>query len=154
MAALIGAITAGALAWLLVVLAAAAGAPMPVAGPLVRVRGIAIYQGTDKLRAAFGLESATIEVVEIVGPIIVTALITGVGRLAGLVAIVICALGGTLALAAQRGTEPASAGPLARGCKPGYTAQRSSTLPGCESICTWSRVNFTTLVASAVTHVP
>jgi MFS family permease len=93
-------------AWLLIVLAAAAGVPMPVAGPLVRARWTKIYQGTDKLRIAYGFESATIETVEIAGPILVTALVTGIGPLAGLVAVLTCALGGTLALAAQRSTEP------------------------------------------------
>jgi MFS family permease len=96
--------------WLLVVLAAAAGAPMPAAGPLVRARWTKIYQGTYQLRIAYGFESATIEAVEIVGPILVTALVTGIGPLAGLAAVLTCALGGTLALAAQRGTEPEPVG--------------------------------------------
>jgi MFS family permease len=96
--------------WLLVVLAAAAGVPMPAAGPLVRARWTKIYQGTDKLRIAYGFESATIETVEIAGPILVTALVTGIGPLAGLAAVLACALGGTLALAAQRGTEPEGGG--------------------------------------------
>jgi MFS family permease len=101
--------------WLLVVLAAAAGVPMPAAGPLVRARWTKIYQGTDKLRIAYGFESATIETVEIAGPILVTALVTGIGPLAGLAAVLTCALGGTLALAAQRGTEPQPAGRVAGG---------------------------------------
>ena len=101
--------------WLLVVLAAAAGVPMPAAGPLVRARWTKIYQGTDKLRIAYGFESATIETVEIAGPILVTALVTGIGPLAGLAAVLACALGGTLALAAQRGTEPEQAGHAAGG---------------------------------------
>ncbi len=112
---LIGAIAVGAPAWLLVLLAAAAGAPMPVAGPLVRARWIGIYRGTDRLRIAYGFESATIDIVDIAGPILVTALTTGIGRLAGLAAMVVCALGGTLALAAQRSTEPEPAGPPAGG---------------------------------------
>jgi MFS family permease len=115
---LIGAITVGAPVWLLVLLAAAAGAPMPVAGPLVRSRWIAIYRGTDRLRVAYGFESATIEIVDIAGPVLVTALITGIGRLAGLAAILACALGGTLALAVQRGTEPAPARLPAGGRRP------------------------------------
>jgi hypothetical protein len=100
---LTGAIAAGAPAWQLVLPAAAAGTPMPVAGPLVRARWIRMYQGTDKLRVAYGFESATIEIVDIAGPILVTALAIGIGRLAGLVAMVVCALGGTLALAARAG---------------------------------------------------
>lgn len=115
MTLLIGAIVAGAPVWLLVVLAAAAGAPMPVAGPLVRSRWIHIYRGTDKLRIAYGFESATIEIVDIIGPILITALVTGIGGLAGLSAIVACSLGGTLALAFQRSTQPTPAGPPAEG---------------------------------------
>lgn len=107
------AVEAHAQEWLLVVLAAAAGVPMPAAGPLVRARWTKIYQGTEKLRIAYGFESATIETVEIVGPILVTALVIGIGPLAGLAAVLICALGGTLALAAQRGTEPESVGRIA-----------------------------------------
>src|SRR5207248_346414 len=68
-------------------------------------------RGTDKLRTAYGFESATIEVVDSAGPVLVTALATGIGRLAGLAAMLVCALGGTLALAAQRSTEPEPAGP-------------------------------------------
>ncbi|MFL6137274.1 MAG: MFS transporter [Frankiaceae bacterium] len=116
---LMSAIAAGAPVWLLVVLAVAAGAPMPVAGPLVRARWTRIYGGTDKLRVAYGFESATIEVVDIAGPILVTALATGIGPMAGLAAVVVCAVGGTLALAAQRSTEPEPAG--------GKGADRSGT---------------------------
>jgi MFS family permease len=115
---LISAIALGAPAWLLVLLAAAAGVPMPVAGPLVRARWIRIYRGTDKLRIAYGFESATIEIVDIAGPILVTALTIGIGRLVGLAAVVVCAVSGTLALAAQRSTEPEPAGPPAGGRRP------------------------------------
>jgi hypothetical protein len=108
---LIAAIETGAPGWVLVLIAAAAGIPMPVAGPLVRARWIKMYQGTDQLRVAYGFESATIEIVDIVGPILVTALTIGIGKLAGLGAMVICALGGNLALAVQRGTEPEPARP-------------------------------------------
>lgn len=114
MLAVIGAIAAKAPTWLLAILAAAAGVSMPVVGPLVRARWTKIYRGTQQLRTAYGFESATIEVVYIVGPILVTALVTGVGWLAGLAAVVVCALVGTLALAAQRGTEPEPSGQPAR----------------------------------------
>src|SRR5579875_2894132 len=115
-------------AWLLVLLGAVAGIPMPVAGPLVRARWTKIYQGTDKLRIAYGFESATIETVEIIGPVLVTALVTGLGPLAGLVAVLSCALGGTLALAAQRSTEPAPAGRPAAGHRRAGNALRMPAL--------------------------
>jgi MFS family permease len=114
MLAVIGAIAAGSPAWLLAILAALAGASMPVAGPLVRARWTKIYRNTPLLRTAYGFESATIEVVYIVGPILVTALVIGIGWLAGLAAVVVCALAGTLALAVQRGTEPEPSGQPAR----------------------------------------
>jgi MFS family permease len=100
--------------WLVVALAAAAGAPMPVVGPLVRARWTALFGDSPLLRAAYGFESATIEVVYIVGPVLVGALATGVGRMAGLAAVVVCGVGGTLALAVQRGTEPEPAGTAAK----------------------------------------
>ncbi|HEY1624853.1 MAG TPA: MFS transporter [Streptosporangiaceae bacterium] len=117
-------------AWLLVVLAVAAGIPMPVAGPLVRARWTKIYQGTDKLRIAYGFESATIETVEIAGPVLVTALVTSIGPVAGLVAVLTCALGGTLGLAAQRRTEPVPAGH-----PPGHrTAGNSLRMPALQAL--------------------
>ncbi|HLK00693.1 MAG TPA: MFS transporter, partial [Streptosporangiaceae bacterium] len=103
---LMAAIAEGAPAWLLVVISAAVGVPMPVAGPLVRARWTAMFQDKPLLRTAYGFESATIEVVYIIGPILVAALVTGVGRMAGLAAVVVCGVGGSLALAVQRGTQP------------------------------------------------
>ena len=79
---------------------------MLTAGPLVRARWTKIYQGTDKLRIAYGFESATIETVEIAGPILVTALVTGIGPLAGLAAVLACALGDPPALAAHAAPSP------------------------------------------------
>jgi MFS family permease len=117
-------------AWLLVVLAAAAGIPMPVAGPLVRARWTKIYQGTDKLRIAYGFESATMETVEITGPILVTALVTGIGAVAGLAAVLTCALGGTLALAAQSSTEPEPADRAASG----RSAGNSLRIPALQAV--------------------
>lgn len=114
MTALTAAIAAGAPTWALVPLAAAAGVVMPSTAPLVRARWTKLYQGTPQLRAAYGFDSANTEVVFIVGPILVTALATGIGPEAGLIAVVVCAVGGTLALAVQRSTQPDPAGPGAR----------------------------------------
>lgn len=92
--------------WTLFPLAALAGAALPVVGPLIRARWTALYRGSEKLRSSYAFEAATDEAVYIVGPILVTALATGLGPLAGLAAVLGCALSGTLALAAQRATEP------------------------------------------------
>jgi MFS family permease len=114
MTALTAAIAAGAPIWVLCPLAAGAGVVLPSTAPLVRARWTKLYQGTPKLRAAYGFDSANTEVVFIVGPILVTALATGIGPEAGLAAVVVCAVTGTLALAAQRSTQPDPAGPGAR----------------------------------------
>lgn len=111
MFALMAAVAGGAPSWLIIVLSAAAGVPMPVTGPLVRARWTAIFHDKPLLRTAYGFESATIEVVYITGPILATALATGVGRMAPLAAVVICGVGGTIALALQRGTQPEVAEP-------------------------------------------
>lgn len=103
---IIVALRTGAPSWLLFPLAAAAGASMPVAAPLVRARWTKIYAGSDRLRTAYAWESMTVELVYITGPILVTALATGVGRLAGLAAVLACAVAGSLALAVQRATQP------------------------------------------------
>ncbi len=119
MLALMGAIAAGAPAWLLCLLAAAVGVVLPSGGPLIRARWTKLYEGTPKLRAAYGFESASTEVIYIVGPILVTALATGIGPEAGLGAVVACALAGGLALAAQGSTEPVPSGRAAhRGAGP------------------------------------
>jgi MFS family permease len=114
MTALTVAIAAGAPTWVLCPLAAGAGVVLPSTAPLVRARWTKLYQGTPKLRAAYGFDSANTEVVFIVGPILVTALATGIGPQAGLAAVVVCAVTGTLALAAQRSTQPDPTGPGAR----------------------------------------
>jgi MFS family permease len=113
---LVGGMTAvvatGASDLLLFPLAAAAGLVMPVVGPLVRARWTKIYQGTPKLRVAYGFEGATIEIVYIVGPVIVTFLSTKIGPTVGIVAVAVAALAGTLALAVQRSTQPVPTGTM------------------------------------------
>jgi predicted MFS family arabinose efflux permease len=90
--------------------AVVAGASQGSVGALVRARWSALLVGTPRLHAAFSLESVLDEVVFIVGPLLVTLLATQVAPAAGLLAAVAAALVGGLALAAQRGTEPATSG--------------------------------------------
>ncbi len=97
----------------------AAGASMPLVGSLVRARWTRLYAGTDRLRTCYALEGATEEVVYIVGPVLVTLLATSAGPLAGLTAMLCCAVGGTLALAPQRGTQPEPSAPAGTGGGPG-----------------------------------
>jgi MFS family permease len=117
MITLMAAIASGAPSWLIIAASAAAGLSMPVTGPLVRARWTAIFHGQPLLRTAYGFESATIEIVYIAGPILAAALATGVGRMAPLVAVVVCGVGGSLALAMQRGTQPE---PAASEPEPGH----------------------------------
>jgi MFS family permease len=99
--------------WRLFLLGFAAGATMPVAHPLVRARWTALYGGSERLRAAYGFETATTEVVFIVGPILVTLLATAVVPLAGLVVALAFAVAGALGLAVQRSSQPVPTGTVA-----------------------------------------
>ncbi|WP_328383844.1 MFS transporter [Streptomyces sp. NBC_00400] len=106
MGLIIAAIAADWPAWTLFPLAAAAGASLPLVGSLVRARWTKMYRGTEQLRTCYALEGATEEAVYIVGPVLVTALATGIGPLVGLGAVLGCAVLGTLSLAVQRSTQP------------------------------------------------
>lgn len=106
MGLIIAAIAADWPVWLLYPLAAAAGASLPLVGSLVRARWTKMYRGSDRLRTCYALEGSTEEAVYIVGPVLVTALATGIGPLMGLAAVLGCAVTGTLALAVQRSTQP------------------------------------------------
>jgi MFS family permease len=110
MAVIIGVVASGGPVWALFPLGLLAGATMPVAAPLVRARWTALYQGTECLRAAYGFETATTEVVFIVGPILVTLFAAAVWPLAGLVAAVVFAVAGAFGLAFQRSTQPVPIG--------------------------------------------
>jgi MFS family permease len=75
-------------------------------GSMVRARWSAIYSGTGRLHTAFAFESVADEVVFVTGPALVTVLATSVNPYAGLIVALVCMLGGCLALAAQRRTQP------------------------------------------------
>jgi len=92
--------------WSLLPLALAAGAVMPVTSPLIRARWTRALAGTELLRTAYAVEGVTTEVVFIAGPVLIAFVATGVGAVAGLLTVLGCAVIGTLALAAQRATEP------------------------------------------------
>jgi predicted MFS family arabinose efflux permease len=88
------------------VFAAVAGATFPQIGSCVRARWSHNVPDKAELQTAFALEAVLDEVVFVVGPILVTALATLVDPLAGLGTAVAAGLLGSLALAAQRSTEP------------------------------------------------
>jgi predicted MFS family arabinose efflux permease len=91
----------------LLVTGALAGASMPSLGSMVRTRWSALLEGSpERLGTAYALESVVDEMIFIIGPAVVTLLATEVQPAAGVVTAAVLCLGGSLALAAQVGTEP------------------------------------------------
>ncbi|WP_018656821.1 MFS transporter [Actinomadura flavalba] len=106
-ALLIALVLAGAPRWSLFPAAVLAGASQPSLGAWVRARWAhALRDSPGRLHTAFSFESVVDESIFVAGPILVTALATGVHPAAGLGAAAACTLAGSLALAAQRGSEP------------------------------------------------
>ncbi|MBA2414295.1 MAG: MFS transporter [Geodermatophilaceae bacterium] len=90
-------------------LAAVVSGAVPQFGSLVRARWAAVLPAGAARQTAFAFESVVDEVVFVTGPPLVTFLAIGVSPAAGLMAAVVFALTGGLALAALRRTEPAPA---------------------------------------------
>lgn len=86
--------------------AAVSGAALPQVGSSVRARWSHLTTDNRDLQTAFAFEAVVDEAVFMLGPTIVTLLATAVHPLAGLSAAIVAGLAGTLALAAQRRTEP------------------------------------------------
>ena len=96
-------------------LAALAGATLPTMGTCVRARWSHVLRGRPAdLQTAFALEAVVDEAVFILGPILVTLLATLVHPAVGLATAIVAGLAGTLALVAQRATEPPPAPPRKR----------------------------------------
>jgi len=79
---------------------------MPTIGAMVRARWTQLYGGTPRLRTAFALEAVIDELCFIVGPALSVGLSVAVFPEAGPLLGAVLLLVGTLALAAQRRTEP------------------------------------------------
>ncbi|WP_328540892.1 MFS transporter [Streptomyces sp. NBC_00344] len=107
----VGALTALALAdaplWALFVAAVPTGASVPQIGPMVRARWAAKLEGSPLMATAAAFESVTDEFTFVIGPVLTTALCTGLHPAAGLIAEAALTLAGGLAFAAQRRTQPA-----------------------------------------------
>ncbi|MFD9303317.1 MFS transporter [Streptomyces sp. NPDC060048] len=101
----------GAPVWALALAAVPAGASVPQVGPMVRSRWAAKLEGSPLLSTAAAFESVTDEFTFVVGPVLATALCTGVHPAAGLATEAALTLIGGLLFAAQRATQP---GPVAR----------------------------------------
>ncbi|MGW6690151.1 MFS transporter [Streptomyces sp. NPDC054961] len=96
----------GAPVWALALAAVPAGASVPQVGPMVRSRWAAKLEGSPLLPTAAAFESVTDEFTFVVGPVLATALCTGINPAAGLVTEAALTLIGGLVFAAQRGTQP------------------------------------------------
>ncbi|MFB6899026.1 MFS transporter [Streptomyces hydrogenans] len=97
---------AGAPLWALFLAAVPAGASVPQVGPMVRARWAAKLDGTPLMPTAAAFESVTDEFTFVVGPVLATALCTGVHPAAGLITEAALTLFGGLFFAAQRATQP------------------------------------------------
>ncbi|RSS51344.1 MFS transporter [Streptomyces sp. WAC01280] len=97
---------AGAPLWALFLAAVPAGASVPQVGPMVRARWAAKLDGKPLMPTAAAFESVTDEFTFVVGPVLATALCTGVHPAAGLIAEAALTLVGGLFFAAQRATQP------------------------------------------------
>ncbi|MGW6844699.1 MFS transporter [Streptomyces sp. NPDC054958] len=103
--------------WALALAAVPAGASVPQVGPMVRARWAAKLEGSPLLPTAAAFESVTDEFTFVVGPVLATALCTGVHPAAGLVTEATLTLLGGLLFAAQRATQPKTHAPSVTGEK-------------------------------------
>ncbi|MYT31004.1 MFS transporter [Streptomyces sp. MspMP-M5] len=92
--------------WALIAVAVPTGASTPQVGPMVRARWAAKLGGSPLMPTAAAFESVTDEFTFVVGPVLATALCTGVHPAAGLVAEAALTLAGGLLFASQRRTQP------------------------------------------------
>ncbi|MEU6309868.1 MFS transporter [Streptomyces sp. NPDC047014] len=104
---------AGAPVWALALAAVPTGASVPQVGPMVRARWAARLEGSPLLPTAAAFESVTDEFTFVVGPVLATALCTGVHPAAGLVTEATLTLIGGLVFAARRSGQPATHAPSA-----------------------------------------
>lgn len=95
--------------WVLLPAAALAGGALPPLGACARARWASLLRRSgreDLVSTAFALEAVVDEIVFIAGPALVVGLAVLVDPAAGLLASLALCVAGTLALVAQRGTEP------------------------------------------------
>ncbi|GAA4094966.1 MULTISPECIES: MFS transporter [Streptomyces] len=97
---------AGAPLWALFIAAVPTGASVPQVGPMVRARWANKLDGSPLMATAAAFESVTDEFTFVIGPVLATALCTGVHPAAGLIAEASLTLVGGLLFAARRATQP------------------------------------------------
>ncbi|GGQ04099.1 MFS transporter [Streptomyces roseolilacinus] len=113
---------AGAPLWALFAAAVPSGASVPQVGPMVRARWAARLEGSPLMSTAAAFESVTDEFTFVVGPVLATALCTGVHPAAGLVAEASLTLVGGLLFAASTRTQPAHGAHSGAGARPRVSA--------------------------------
>jgi predicted MFS family arabinose efflux permease len=92
--------------WTSYLSAVVVGLCLPPVGTCIRARWAHVVGDRSDLQTAYALESAVDEAVFITGPILLTALATAWDPVAGLAAMVLAGVAGTLFLAGQRATSP------------------------------------------------
>jgi hypothetical protein len=92
--------------WALFAAAVPTGASVPQIGPMVRSRWGVKLGGSPLMSTAAAFESVTDELTFVLGPLVATALCTGVDPAAGLVTESALTLVGGLLFAAQKSTQP------------------------------------------------
>jgi MFS family permease len=92
--------------WSTYAAAAVAGGTLPPIDACVRTRWAHVLDKPAEVETAYAFEAVVDESVFMIGPILVTLLATLVDPIAGIAATVVSGVGGSLAFAAQRGTEP------------------------------------------------
>ncbi|MER7536050.1 MFS transporter [Streptomyces sp. NPDC097704] len=120
----------GAPLWALFLAAVPSGASVPQVGPMVRARWAAKLDGTPLMPTAAAFESVTDEFTFVVGPVLATALCTGIHPAAGLIAEAALTLVGGLFFAAQRATQPAYGLTAATGHGSGEPHRSALSVPG------------------------
>ncbi|AJT66515.1 MFS transporter [Streptomyces chattanoogensis] len=125
-AALITLALAHAPLWALLAVAVPTGASTPQVGPMVRARWAARLGGSPLMPTAAAFESVTDEFTFVVGPVLATALCTGIHPAAGLIAEAVLTLAGGLLFASQRRTQP----PVHRAQSGGRPQGSALSVPG------------------------
>ncbi|MGP3922453.1 MFS transporter [Streptomyces sp. 8N616] len=108
--------------WALFAAAVPTGASVPQIGPMVRTRWAAMLDRTPLMATAAAFESVTDELTFVVGPVLATALCTGVHPASGLVVEAALTLAGGLLFAAQRRTAPPANRLARRGVREPHTS--------------------------------
>ncbi|GAA2715304.1 MULTISPECIES: MFS transporter [Streptomyces] len=116
--------------WALLAAAVPAGASTPQIGPMVRARWAARLSGQPLMATAAAFESVTDEFTFVIGPVLATALCTGVHPAAGLIAEAALTLVGGLLFAAQRRTQPEHGRAAAGAAEAGEKRVSALSVPG------------------------